>query len=262
MAMSVDGRLALASVIVQTIGIINGRQAVAAAEANLAKATDTADRVEKEKNLRDAKLGHMDSMGGLVAGSLDSLRVAGEAMNLQRGAAAGQLAKGSIQALRFGSAVAGVFGGFLNGYVSYLRAGEARQKGLHAVALLHWGAVGAYVGTGLAAGAPIAAGSLSYLAARNFGGKVIQGVATRMVAATAAGAWIPVAGWVLLGAGVTTSVVAALMEPTRLEGWARQTPFGRGPDAHKFKTLVDQEKALYDALERAAEPTLQEARAA
>lgn len=259
--MSVDGRLAMASVIVQTVGVINGRQAVETAEANLKNATE-AERAEKEKALRDAKLGYMDSIGGLVAGSMDTLRVAGEAMNLQRGAATGVVALNSIHALQFGAQVAGVFGGFLNGYVSYLKAEDAREAGLRSVALLHWTAVGSFIGTGLTAGAPIAAGGLSFLAARNIGGRVIQSTATRMTAATVAGAWIPVAGWVLLGIGITASVGAALLEPTKLEAWARRTPFGKGPEAQKFKTLSDQEKTLYEALRISAQPAINEAQAA
>lgn len=243
-------------------GIINGTQAVAAAEAALANATTDAEREEKEKKLRDARLGYMDSIGGLVAGCLDSLRVAGEAMNLQRGAAAGSMAINSIHALTFGAQVAGVFGGFLNGYVSYLKAEDAKEKGLRSVFVLHRVSMVMFGGTALAAGAPIAAGTLSYLAARNVGGRIIQGAATRMAAATVAGAWIPVAGWVLLGAGIVASVGAALLEPTQLEAWARQTPFGKGPEGQKFKTLEEQDKALYEALRLASEPATKEAQAA
>lgn len=261
MAMSIDGRLALASVIVQTIGIINGTQAVAKAEAQL-KTASAAEREGKEKALRDAKLGYMDSLGGLVAGSLDSLRVAGEAMNLQRGAAAGKVAVNTIHALKFGAQIAGVFGGFLNGYMSYLKAEDAKEKGLRSVFVLHRVSMVMFGGTALAAGAPIAAGTLSYLAARNVGGRMVQGAATRMAAATIAGAWIPVAGWVLLGVGIVTSVGAALLEPTRLEAWARQTPFGKGPEGQKFKTLEEQDKALYEALGLASEPATKEAQAA
>ncbi len=259
--MSVDGRLALASVIVQTVGVINGRQAVETAEANLKNATE-AERAEKEKALRDAKLGYMDSIGGLVAGSMDTLRVAGEAMNLQRGAAAGAAALNSIHALKFGAQVAGVFGGILNGYVSYLKAGEAMERNLIPAAGLHFVSMLSFGGTSLAAGAPIAAGGLSFLAARNIGGRVIQSAATRMTAATVAGAWIPVAGWVLLGIGITASVGAALLEPTKLEAWARRTPFGKGPEAQKFKTLSDQEETLYEALRISAQSATREAQAA
>ena len=204
----------------------------------------------------------MDSIGGLVAGSMDTLRVAGEAMNLQRGAATGVAALNSIHALKFGAQVAGVFGGFLNGYVSYLKAEDAKENGLRSSFVLHRISIVSFGGTALAAGAPVAAGGLSYLAARNIGGRFVQGAATRMTAATVAGAWIPVAGWVLLGVGITASVGAALLEPTKLEAWARRTPFGKSPEAQKFKTLSDQEKTLYEALRISAQPAINEAQAA
>ncbi|HRH18269.1 MAG TPA: T6SS effector BTH_I2691 family protein [Aquabacterium sp.] len=260
-SMSIDGRLALASVIVQSIGIINGMQAVDKAELALSKATD-ADRAHKEKALRDAQLGYMDSMGGLVAGSLDTLRVAGEAMNLQRGAAAGTMALTSIDALKFGVQVAGVFGGFLNGYVSRLKADEAKAKGLDGSAQAFFVASVAFYGTGATALAPIASTGLNYMAARQVGGRLIQTAATRLAVGVAAGGWIPVAGWVLLGAGMAASVGAALLEPTQLEAWARQTPFGKGLDGQKFKTLDEQNNALNKALGLAAQPETTGAKAA
>lgn len=259
--MGIDGRLALASVIVQSIGIINGKQAVANAQKALDEA-GAADRDEKAKALRNAELGLWDSYGGLVAGGLDTLRVAAEAMNLQRGAAAGGVALGSIQALKFGAQLAGVFGGFLNGYVSYLKSEDADSRGLRNVAKLHFAALMSFAGTGFAAGAPIAASGLTFLAARHIGGQVIKSAATRLAAATAAGAWIPVAGWVLLGVGIVASVGAALLEPTKLEQWARQTPFGNGPEGAKFKTIDEQNKALDIALGLAAEPEPKETRVA
>lgn len=262
MTMSIDGRLALASVIVQTIGIIHGTKAVNQAEAELKTATGEAERAHKEKLLRDAKMGFLDSLGGLVAGSLDSMRVAGEAMNLQRGAAAGTTALNSIHALKFGAQVAGVFGGFLNGYVSYLKYEDSKEKGNTGSARLYFVSIGAFVGTGLAAGAPIASTGLTYLAARQVGGKVIQAAATRLAVGVAAGGWIPVAGWVLLGVGIVASVGAALLEPTQLEAWARQTPFGKGPGGQKFKTLDEQNRALNEALGLAAQSETPGAKAA
>lgn len=255
-AMSLDGHLAIASVIVQTIGIINGTEAVAKAKDELKEAKSETDRAEKQKKLRDAELGYMDSFGGLVAGSLDTLRVAGEAMNLQRGKV-GAMANGSIHLLKFGAQVAGVFGGFLNGYVSYLKAKDAYEKRIGSGMMLHPIAMVSFGATGLTAGAPIAAAGLNYLAARQIGGLVVQ-----RLAGVAAGAWVPFAGWVLLGVGVVASVGAALLEPTQIEAWARQTPFGRGPDDKKFKTLGEQSKALYTALGLAAAPASAETKAA
>jgi hypothetical protein len=91
---------------------------------------------------------------------------------------------------------------------------------------------------------------------------VIQVAAVRLAAGVAAGGWIPVAGWVLLGVGVVATVGAALLEPTKLEAWARQTPFGKGPSEQKFKTLDEQNKALYVALDLAAAPVITETKAA
>jgi hypothetical protein len=180
-SMSIDGRLALASVIVQSIGIINGRQAVAKAELDLSTAPDT-NRADKEKALRDAQLGYMDSMGGLVAGSLDTLRVAGEAMNLQRGAAMGKVAINSIHALKFGAQMAGVFGGFLNGYVSLLKARDAGARELKAVSNLHFGAMFAFGGMGFASLTGSALIGAEFIVERQIGSVVAQQAAKRFMA--------------------------------------------------------------------------------
>lgn len=256
-SMSIDGRLALASVIVQSIGIINGRQAVAHAELELNKATN-ADRADKEKALRDAQLGYMDSMGGLAAGSLDTLRVAGEAMNLQRGAAAGTVAQTSIHVLKFGAQVAGVFGGALNAYVSLLKADEAKEKGLSASRYFHLLALSSFAGTGATALAGSALVVGEFIVDRQISSIAAQQAAKRFVATRVAGVAlgtaVPVVGWILLGVGIVTTVGAALMEPTKLEAWARQTPFGKGPDGQKYKTLDEQNKTLREALGLASEP--------
>lgn len=262
---SLDGRLALASVIVQSIGIVNGLRAVDKAETELQGASE-AERADKEKALRDAKLGYMDSLGGLTAGCLDTVRVGLEAMNLQRGAATGAVALNSIHALKFGAQLTGVFGGVLNAYVSAEKSGDAGAKGLIGVARLHYVAIYAFGGTGATSlvGAGLAASE--FIVARQIGSRAVQQAAGRFLASRVAGvavaATVPVAGWVLLGVGIVASVGAALMEPTKLEGWARQTPFGKGPAGQKFKTLDEQNKALNTALDLAAQPPALEAKSA
>jgi hypothetical protein len=174
--MGIDGRLALASLIVQSIGIINGKQAVDNAQKALNEA-GAADRDEKAKALRNAELGLWDSYGGLVAGGLDTLRVAGEAMNLQRGAAAGGAALGSIHALKFGAQVAGVFGGFLNGYVSYLKAAEADTKGLRLISNLHYVATLSFGGTGIASLLSAGLVGAEFIVERQIGSAALQATA-------------------------------------------------------------------------------------
>ena len=105
-----------------------------------------------------------------------------------------------------------------------------------------------------------------FVVARQVGSKAVQGAAARFVATRVAGmaigAAVPVIGWVLLGVGIAATVGAALLEPTKLEAWARQTPFGKGPDDKKFKALDEQNKALNEALGLAAQPTPAEDKAA
>jgi hypothetical protein len=62
--------------------------------------------------------------------------------------------------------------------------------------------------------------------------------------------------------GIVASVGAALMEPTKLEAWARQTPFGKGPDGQKFKTLDEQNNALNTALAVATQAPAAKAKSA
>ena len=201
-----------------------------------------------------------------MAGSLDTLRVAGEAMNLQRGAAAGTVARTSIHVLKFGGRMAGVFGGFLNGYVSYLKAGEANETGWVASGRAHWVASRAFYSTGVASVAGASLISAEFIVERQVGNAAVQQAAKRFVATRVAGvalgSAVPVVGWVLLGVGIVASVGAAAMEPTKLEAWARQTPFGKVPDEQKHKTLDEQSKALNGALGLASKAAMQKAQAA
>lgn len=262
---SLDGRLALASVIVQSIGLVNGLRALDKAAAELQGASE-AERADKEKALSDARLGYMDSLGGLTAGCLDTVRVGLEAMNLQRGAAAGGVALNSIHVLKIGVQLTGVFGGFLNGYVSNSKAGDANEKGLKSIARLHYLATTAFIGTGVTSLAGAGLAGAEFIVARELGSKALQQAAFRFgasrVAGVAVAAAVPVAGWVLLGVGVVASVGAALLEPTKLEAWARQTPFGKGPDGQKFKTLDEQNNALNTALAVATQAPAAKAKSA
>jgi hypothetical protein len=64
---------------------------------------------------------------------------------------------------------------------------------------------------------------------------------------------VPVIGWGLLAIGVGSTVWAAVLEPSELEAWARQTPFGLGPDKDKFKNMDALNSGLQQALGQANE---------
>jgi hypothetical protein len=154
----------------------------------------------------------------------------------------------------------------LNAFVSYGKAGDAKDAGLTSSAGLHLMATLSFGGTGATSLVGAGLAGAEFIVARQLGSKALQQTAGRFVASRVAGvavaAAVPVAGWVLLGVGIVASVGAALMEPTKLEAWARQTPFGKGPDGQKFKTLDEQNKALDKALDLAAQPPAVEAKSA
>ena len=127
-------------------------------------------------------------------------------------------------------------------------------------------ATASFGGTGVTSLVGASLVGAEYLVAEKIGSKAVQQVAGRFVAARvggmAVGAMVPVAGWVLLGVGIVGTVGAAVLEPTKLEAWARKTPFGSGPGGQKFKTLEEQNKALNEALEIASQSEPTQAKAA
>ena len=271
--MSADGRLALASVVVQSIGLLKGLQAVELAEADL-KTTTPDKAAGAEAALNMAKLGLYDSIGGLTGGLIDTLRVGGEAMSLSRQAAGQGMALPKnipINALRLGAQLVGVFGGVLNGYVAILKAKEQKPIGNAEAARLYYGAAFAFFGTGVTGFAGSLGVTAEFVVARQIGNATVQQlartVATRVgtgaVAQAAAeagavtlGAAIGTTGLVLLALGILASLGAAVAQPTALEAWARKTPFGNGPAEDKFPIgdIDLQQRKLYEALGLAFAP--------
>jgi hypothetical protein len=248
-----EGRLALAGVLVNAIGLMRGLAAENAAAEQLKTATEAEAREELEQKIRDAKLGWYDSLGGLTGASLDSVRIGAQFMQLRT---VGHTATLSVTALQFGAALAGTFGGFLGAYVSFGKAKDAKEKELTVVAYLHATATVASIGIGSIGSVSTVAHGAKALAMRNIGGQAVRTVATRAGAVAAAqvlGLSVPIIGWGLLALGVGTTVWAAVLEPSELEAWARQTPFGQGPDNGKFKSTEAMHSGLQKALGQASE---------
>jgi hypothetical protein len=162
----------------------------------------------------------------------------------------------STELLKFGSALAGACGGLVNAIVSSGKADEAREKGLTTVSNLHFMAALAAGTGGALAGLGILASGAQVLVIRGVGGAI--GTAARTVAFYVGRfvgmSLVPGVGWALLVGQVGVTVVAAILDPTPLEAWARQTPFGYAPKNLKFKTLKEQEAALLKALGVAETP--------
>lgn len=201
--------------------------------------------------MRDARLGWYDSLGGLTGASLDSMRVGVQFMQWRT---LGHTATLSVTALQFGSALAGAFGGFLNAYVSNRKASRAKEQGLMDIAALHHLASASAFGGGVVGGLVAFGHGADVLVMRRIGGEVVKNVAKRAAAIAMAevmGVTVPVVGWGLLALGVGSTIWAAVLEPSMLEAWARQTPFGAAPQQEKFKGLKEMQSALMLALARA-----------
>lgn len=252
-----EGRLALAGVLINAIGLLRGLAAADAAQQALddaqasarqaGQALSQADRESLEQKVRDARLGWYDSLGGLTGASLDSMRVGVQFMQLRT---LGHTATLSVTALQFGSALTGAFGGLLNAYVSFNKGMDAMSRGLTPIAYLHWTAALSSVGTGFIGTVTALDYGLKVLVLRGIGGKSVETFAERVAAFVGArvlGLSVPVVGWGLLAIGVGSTVWAAAVEPSQLESWARQTPFGLGPSKEKFSDTT----AMYQALQAA-----------
>jgi hypothetical protein len=218
-------------------------------------------------------LGIADSAGGFTAGLLDAARVGTEYMLSKRSATAKEFALAeaaaeaakkngrpappnrflSTESLKFGAAFAGTFGGALNAVMSAEKAKDADEKGLTEVSNLHLLAAIAYGGTGALSLATLTVSGAQMLVIRGSTSLTARAIITT-AGRFALEAWAGPVGWVLLSLGVGSSVYAAILDPTPLQAWARQTPFGNGPEKQKFKTLKEQEAALLKALGVAETP--------
>ena len=220
-ALSLPGRLALGSTLVQGLGLINGLYALKQAG--------------NDKEVRDAWYGIYDSAAGTLGGLLELWSVAREATAL---AVVGEEAAKkslSIGALRVVGAIAGAAGGVVNAAGGWSKANDAHSQSDFRSSYLYLSssyAFGGTVITGLASGAGFAANTL---VARGVGGVVVETIAARAgasaVLATVGGTALTVSGigLILLGAGVALQVGAVVLTPTPLQRWLSRSHFGRDP---------------------------------
>jgi hypothetical protein len=276
---SVDGRLAMAGVMVQVIGLMRGLAAVETAQADVQKASQGksgADQSKAKDALHLARMGLYDSMGGVLGSLMDSARIGGEAMSLSRQSAG----KGTplpknvpLNALRFGVQIVGVFGGVLNGYVSFIKFGEAYEQKNLTQASLYFISGTASFGTAVTSLALTSGVAAEFIVARQIGSAGLQRVATQVAvrvgtgvvaeAAVAAGAAtfagvVGTAGLVLLGIAVVTAVGAVLVSTPPLVEWTEQSYFGKGNKKFPKGDWPAEQEALYKALGMAAAQAQQE----
>lgn len=226
-ALSLPGRLALGSVLVQGLGLVNGLYALRNAGT--------------EKEVRDAWYGIYDSTAGTLGGLLETWAVAREATKM---AVAGAAAKAgadaaakslSIGALKVLGNLAGAAGGAVNGIGAWAKANEARNDGDVYVERLYFASSLAFWGISASGVAALAGAVANTLVARGVGGAVAEAIAVRVgatgVLATVGGTALTVSGigLVLLGVGVAFQIGAVALTPTPLQRWLSRSYFGRDP---------------------------------
>lgn len=199
--------------------------------------------------LFDKLLGVADGVAGFVGGALD-LRAANlqiqmvEAQGAARGTAMSQVSR-SLSNLRAGAAMTGVAGGVLNMVMSFRKMQEADQKGDeasyrgHLYAGIAFGlnsvAMSLITADFLTRGATNRAiGAASQKVAQTLIKRGLQRVVLTVIASASAealvagvGVFISGAGWVLLIAGVASTMWAVLSERSDLQRWIARGYFGR-----------------------------------
>lgn len=233
--MTLQGRLAIGSIIVQAIGFIYNIQAMKNAQ--------------NDDAFYAARRSFYDTLFGLLAGLAETWVVVQSArLVTQLGATAAQQAAAKslgIGALRSLSSIAGAVGGGINAYSSFSKAVENEGLGNREVAVAYFGSSFGHTGTlltGTAVGVGIAAETL---VARGIGGAVARSIAVRFgVAGGAAlfGISITGIGLICLGVGLGLQVVAIVMTPTPLQRWVARSYFGRDDS---FFSLDDERSDMF-----------------
>jgi len=219
--MSLPGRLALGSMLVQGLGLINGLYELKQA------GTD--------KQVRDAWYGIYDSTAGTLGGLLELWSVAREATAFVTAGEAAVAKSFSIGALKFLGNIAGAAGAAVNAAGAWAKREDAQKDGNLVSSDLYAYSSAAFLGTSLTSGVMVAGVLADTLVARGIGGAVVESIAVRVgagaVLATVGGIGLTVSGigLVLLGAGVAFQVGAVALTPTPMQRWLSRSYFGKDP---------------------------------
>lgn len=216
-----DGRLAIGSVLVQGLGLINALYALK--------------KAGTDQEVRDAWYGILDSTAGTLGGLFEMWAIAAQASVLAQAGKEAVEKSLRLMALRIIANVAGAAGGLVNMAGSFAKARDSRGQADHFVSGLYTISGVAFGGT-FVAGASVAVGlGADTLVARGVGGAVVRGVAVRLgasgVLATIGGTALTVSGigLVLLGVGMAFQIWAIASTPTPVQRWLSRSYFGKDP---------------------------------
>ncbi len=228
---SVDGRLAVGSMVVQLLGLI---QAVP-------QLIDAINQRERNSGkVTEAGLSTADSLLGLVGGALEKMAASEKAALMLREGGL-ELAETSrkVAMLRAGAAVTGMLGGGITAALMARKAGEAGGQGdttsyfMYRASMLTSGAT--MLTSGVVAADLVTSRAVSAAIGRHALMRIAGLVATEAAATAAAGSIISGAGVVLLLGTIAFAVLASVFERDHYMRWAGRSYFGKDEE-NKFKT--------------------------
>ena len=223
-AMGADGRLAIGSVVVQSIGLYYGITGFlkASGEGNT-------------QGMRDACYGLYDSAAGGLSGLMEIWSVAVSARTIANAASAeagkSAVAKSiGLGAMRLATNIAGIAGGAINTIASLDKATDAIALGDKKIAALFNGSAAMFAGLTVTATLTTIGTGAEMLAVRSVGGAAVEAVAIRLGAGGVASLLgISITGWglIFLGLGIGAQVTAIALTPTPMQRWVGRSYFGR-----------------------------------
>ncbi|WP_307722098.1 T6SS effector BTH_I2691 family protein [Pseudoduganella albidiflava] len=213
-AKTLDARLALASMVIQTIGVVNGLA--------------TASKADSASAVEDAEYGVMDSVFGFMGGAFALWVVAAEIDIAKRLGTQAVGTSAKIGLLRVAGNLTGIAGGVINGIASTKKYRQQKGDGNKVPADLYLLSVLAFYGTAVTSFTLTAGAIASALEARVIGGAVVRTVATRIGVGTVFASAVSGVGLLLLGIGVVAQITAIVLTPSDFERWLARSYFGKG----------------------------------
>lgn len=216
---TMDGRLAIGTMVVQALGIYHSINALQG--------------VTDEKARREVLSGLYDSIAGLTGGFLQTMAVGFEAYQVVKGGQTAAAQSIKLATLRFVANIMGVAGGVINAQALMAKSKEAARDGDTVVAEIYRGSAIAFAGTAVTSFVSGVGIGADLMVAREVGGGVARTVALRIGARgalCALGLTVSGIGLVLLAVGLGMQVAAIMLTPSSIQRWMSRSYFGKKPD--------------------------------
>lgn len=220
---TLDGRLAMGSLMVQMLGVYYN-------SGNLNKELNKAEREKDQNKILAAKLNLADSLVGMTGAMAEIYGLVATTASIASVGAHATSLSWRLTSTKVIANFTGVAGGFINFIACNIQRDDAKAKGDDEVATLYQSAAIAFLATAAPAALMIAGTIAEAIVARTATNTVATMVATRLGAAgagAAVGLTVTGVGFFLLLAGVSLQIAAIMLTPSDLQRWLARSYFGR-----------------------------------